>query len=112
MKLGLETMIGMLFLLTGILFSFSVYHAGVKASDAKQYPAWVMERLEGAKYAKVVKEACIEEAREQGYRLILQEETEDERRIEKVSLCYSVELPFLEEEQQYQVSGYSHIEGR
>ena len=32
------------------------------------------------------------------------DETEDERRIEKVSLCYSVELPFLEEEQQYQVS--------
>ncbi|MEE1312600.1 MAG: hypothetical protein UHS41_02455 [Lachnospiraceae bacterium] len=107
MKLGMEMMVSMLLLLTGILFSVSIYNAALEVSDAKQYHVWVMERLEGSKYARSIKDACQKEAKELGYELSMKEETIGNRDVWNVTLSYFVILPFLGTERQYTIKGYS-----
>lgn len=107
MKLGIEAMVQILLLAIGVLMLASVYITTLEASEAKQYHTWVMEKLEGAKYAQEVKEQCKKEAQQRKYQLSFSEETEDGHVLQKTTLKYNVGLPFLGEERQYEISGYS-----
>ncbi|MDO4942651.1 MAG: hypothetical protein Q4E73_07415 [Lachnospiraceae bacterium] len=108
MKLGIETMIHMIIFLIGFIFVISVYMISLESADAKQYHAWTMEKLEGAKYAKAVQEYCMKDAQEHGYTLKIEEEAERKRNDKKVILDYHLSVPFLETGKSYQIVGYSH----
>lgn len=97
---------GVIFLI-GLLFALSVYMVSLQAADAKQYHIWTMEKLEGAKYAEAVQDYCISHARQQGYDLKIEKETEDQREYQKVTLVYQMEVPFLGDQKTYHLTGYS-----
>lgn len=108
MKLGIETMVHMIIFLIGFIFIISVYIVSLESADAKQYHAWTLEKLEGAKYAEAVQKYCIEHAQEQGYTLQIEEEAEKKQSCKKVILNYHISVPFLETGKTYQIVGYSH----
>lgn len=107
MKLGVELMIDVFIFMTGMFFSFSIYATALEISDAKQYHMWIMEKLEGSKYAQAVQEECENQAEEQGYQLTVEEVNEDQS-LKKVTLKYKIALPLQNTQRDFQVSSYSY----
>ncbi len=107
MKLGIEAMIFALLFGSGVLIAFNVYMTSLEISQAKQYHAFSIEKLEGAKYAKSIQEECEQEAKEQGYDLILKEEDDQK----KIILKYKLFFPLQGKEKEYEIVGISHWKG-
>jgi hypothetical protein len=111
MKTGIEMVIYVFICFVGFYSVFSVYKTGLEIADAKQYHTWMIEKLEGAKFAHAVQEECVNEAKKQGYQLLVEEETEHAEKRKKITLKYRISLLFGESEEEYEVIGYSYWKG-
>lgn len=112
MKAVFEGMLFALFLLIGVFFSMGMYQTGVQITRAKEYHAWLTERLESTHYAKEEQERCIALAKEEGYTVSIREEEKQGKQVKVVTMEYQVSVPFQEEKLPKELERYSYIKWR
>lgn len=111
MRIGIEMAISMILIVAGVSIVFSVYATAVTVGEAKQYHHRVVSLLENSNYAEENCTKFTEQAEEDDYVLQIEKLEKNGVAMEKTTLTYKISLPFLNENKEYQVVGYSVLRG-
>lgn len=82
--------------------------SGMKITNAGQFHAQVIDRIETSYYSHSVIQECIEKADEYGYELTVEDKTiYEDRKDVKVSLTYSISIPLFNLSSSETLVGYA-----
>lgn len=103
----MKTFLGIFFLMLLALLGTGIVSAQMDSAHARDYKEMVVAELENSGCSRQVVEACVKQAKQDGYELSVSLYEEGNARSAGVCLCYEYRIPLLQYLGRQKIWGYA-----